>query len=109
MMGHAILPAWALIAYLISGVLFILALRGLSSPTTSRAGNRYGMAGMAIAVLTTMLTQAPIPPGGACSWTRPACACAAWHSIRSRRAIPPDARVVSAVTADPRRSTMPSG
>ena len=62
-MEHAVLPAWALIAYLVSGVLFILALRGLSSPATSRAGNRFGMAGMAIAVLTTLLTQAPIPEG----------------------------------------------
>jgi H+-translocating NAD(P) transhydrogenase subunit beta len=40
--------------YLASGVLFILALRGLSSPETSRQGNLYGMLGMAIAVLTTL-------------------------------------------------------
>ena len=46
----------AAILYLISGVLFILALRGLSSPTTSQAGNRNGMIGMAIAVGTTLLT-----------------------------------------------------
>ena len=39
--------------YLVAGVLFILALRGLSSPETSRRGNYLGMAGMAIAVLTT--------------------------------------------------------
>ncbi|MCW1427923.1 NAD(P)(+) transhydrogenase (Re/Si-specific) subunit beta [Novosphingobium sp. JCM 18896] len=63
------LPDWALIAYLVSGVLFILALRGLSSPTSSRRGNRLGMAGMGIAVLTTLLTQAPIPPGH--WWPRP--------------------------------------
>ena len=62
-MEHAVIPPWALIAYLVSGVLFILALRGLSSPATSRAGNRFGMAGMTIAVLTTLLTQAPIPEG----------------------------------------------
>ncbi len=62
-MEHVGLPAWALIAYLVSGVLFILALRGLSSPPTSRSGNRYGMVGMGIAVLTTLLTQAPIPEG----------------------------------------------
>ncbi|MEY4255308.1 MAG: transhydrogenase subunit beta, partial [Pseudomonadota bacterium] len=37
----------AAIAYLISGVLFILALRGLSSPETSRRGNNMGMVGMA--------------------------------------------------------------
>src|ERR1700759_2012187 len=44
----------AAIAYLISGVLFILALRGLSSPASSRAGNRNGMIGMAIAIATTL-------------------------------------------------------
>ena len=60
---HVALPAWALLAYLVSGVLFILALRGLSSPATSRTGNRYGMVGMGIAVLTTLVTQAPIPAG----------------------------------------------
>jgi H+-translocating NAD(P) transhydrogenase subunit beta len=47
-------PAWVLIAYLIAGVCFILALRGLSSPTTSQRGNRAGMLGMAIAVVTTL-------------------------------------------------------
>jgi len=46
----------ASILYLVSGVLFILALRGLSSPTTSQAGNRNGMIGMAIAVGVTLLT-----------------------------------------------------
>jgi NAD(P) transhydrogenase subunit beta len=46
----------AALAYLASGVLFILALRGLSSPATSQAGNRNGMIGMAIAVATTLLT-----------------------------------------------------
>ncbi|HUO93235.1 MAG TPA: NAD(P)(+) transhydrogenase (Re/Si-specific) subunit beta [Rhizomicrobium sp.] len=44
----------AALAYLVSGVLFILALRGLSSPVTSRAGNNRGMLGMAIAVVTTL-------------------------------------------------------
>jgi NAD(P) transhydrogenase subunit beta len=48
-------PAWASLAYLISGVLFILALRGLSSPASSRRGNRYGMVGMLIAVVTTLV------------------------------------------------------
>jgi len=47
-------PAWVLIAYLVAGVCFILALRGLSSPETSRRGNRAGMLGMAIAVATTL-------------------------------------------------------
>ncbi|HEU4549426.1 MAG TPA: NAD(P)(+) transhydrogenase (Re/Si-specific) subunit beta, partial [Rhizomicrobium sp.] len=44
----------AALLYLLSGVLFILALKGLASPATSRAGNRNGMLGMAIAVLTTL-------------------------------------------------------
>ncbi len=41
-------------AYLVAAVLFILALRGLSSPTTSRQGNIFGMVGMAIAVVATL-------------------------------------------------------
>ena len=41
--------------YLISGILFILALRGLSSPETSRKGNYFGMAGMTIAIIVTFL------------------------------------------------------
>lgn len=45
--------------YLVSGVLFILALRGLSSPVTSRQGNLYGMIGMAIAVVTTLFAASP--------------------------------------------------
>jgi H+-translocating NAD(P) transhydrogenase subunit beta len=47
-------PSLAAILYLVSGVLFILALRGLSSPETSRQGNNYGMIGMAIAIGTTL-------------------------------------------------------
>jgi len=51
-------PAWAApLAYLIAGVCFILALRGLSSPESSRRGNRAGMIGMAIAVATTLVTH----------------------------------------------------
>ena len=46
---------WAPLLYLTSGILFILALRGLSSPATSRAGNRNGMIGMTIAVVTTLV------------------------------------------------------
>jgi NAD(P) transhydrogenase subunit beta len=45
--------------YLVSGVLFILALRGLSHPETSRKGNLYGMIGMTIAVATTLAVSAP--------------------------------------------------
>jgi NAD(P) transhydrogenase subunit beta len=52
---HLSVPSWAGLAYLISGVLFILALRGLSSPTSSRRGNRFGMVGMLIAVVTTLI------------------------------------------------------
>ena len=48
--------------YLIAGILFILALRGLSSPETSRQGNYLGMAGMAIAVVTTLAVAAPETP-----------------------------------------------
>ena len=44
----------AALLYLVSGVLFILALRGLSSPESSRRGNQLGMIGMAIAVATTL-------------------------------------------------------
>ena len=44
----------AALLYLAAGVLFILALKGLSSPATSRAGNRNGMIGMAIAIVTTL-------------------------------------------------------
>ncbi|CAH1670962.1 pyridine nucleotide transhydrogenase subunit beta [Hyphomicrobiales bacterium] len=51
--------------YVVSGVLFIMALRGLSHPTTSRQGNRYGMIGMAIAIVTTVLF---FPPAGASGW-----------------------------------------
>ena len=42
--------------YLISGILFILALRGLSSPDTSRQGNYFGIAGMIIAIIVTFLS-----------------------------------------------------
>ncbi len=50
-------PAWAMLAYLASGIFFILALRGLSSPATSRAGNRNGVIGMVIAIATTLVTH----------------------------------------------------
>lgn len=45
----------AAILYTVSAVLFILALRGLSSPETSRRGNYFGMLGIAIAIITTFL------------------------------------------------------
>tara|TARA_B100000963_G_scaffold16241_1_gene12487 strand:- start:3315 stop:4718 length:1404 start_codon:yes stop_codon:yes gene_type:complete len=46
----------AAIFYLVSGILFILALRGLSSPDTSRQGNLFGIAGMIIAIVVTFLS-----------------------------------------------------
>jgi NAD(P) transhydrogenase subunit beta len=49
----------AAVLYLVSAVLFVLALRGLSSPATSRRGNYMGMAGMAIAILTTLAVARP--------------------------------------------------
>ncbi len=69
-------PAWVALAYLVAGVLFILALRGLSSPETSQQGNRYGMIGMTIAVTTTLLQHgvglpliiAAIAVGGGIGW-----------------------------------------
>ena len=45
--------------YLVCGILFILALRGLSHPTTSRQGNLYGMIGMGIAIATTLALALP--------------------------------------------------
>ena len=52
-------PNFAALLYLVAAVLFILALRGLSSPETSRQGNRFGMIGMAIAVATTLASHPP--------------------------------------------------
>ena len=51
--------------YLVAGVLFILSLRGLSSPATSRRGNMLGMIGMAIAVATTLANH---PPADVLAW-----------------------------------------
>ncbi len=62
-MLHVAPPAWSLLAYLVSGICFILALRGLSSPSTSRTGNRMGMFGMLLAVVTTLMLKAPVPQG----------------------------------------------
>ncbi|HEU0065848.1 MAG TPA: NAD(P)(+) transhydrogenase (Re/Si-specific) subunit beta [Sphingomonas sp.] len=51
---------WVGLAYLVAGVCFILALRGLSSPASSQKGNRYGIIGMTIAVVTTLVTHVPM-------------------------------------------------
>ncbi|MXO63510.1 NAD(P)(+) transhydrogenase (Re/Si-specific) subunit beta [Qipengyuania oceanensis] len=73
--GEAVNP-WVALAYLVSGVFFILALRGLSSPATSRTGNRFGMIGMAVAVVTTLVTHFP--------WIRPdAAKCAQIRNVSS--------------------------
>ena len=49
-------PNIAASLYLISGVLFILALRGLSSPETSRKGNFFGILGMILAIAVTFFS-----------------------------------------------------
>src|SRR5271154_4436015 len=53
------------VLYLVAGVLFILALRGLSSPASSRQGNFFGMIGMGIAVATTLASH---PPADGIGW-----------------------------------------
>jgi H+-translocating NAD(P) transhydrogenase subunit beta len=55
----------AAVLYLVAGVLFILALRGLSNPASSRRGNLFGMVGMAIAIVTTLAAH---PPAGLGAW-----------------------------------------
>jgi NAD(P) transhydrogenase subunit beta len=68
-------PNVVALTYLVASVLFILALKGLSGPTTARRGNRFGIAGMALAVLTTLLitrrvdlTLGALAIGGAIGW-----------------------------------------
>jgi len=58
-------PNLVALLYLVSGVLFILALRGLSSPDSSQRGNLFGMIGMTIAVLTTLGSH---PPADSVAW-----------------------------------------
>ena len=58
-MEHITVNPYASLAYLVAGVCFILALRGLSSPATSQRGNRMGIIGMTIAVVTTLVTHVP--------------------------------------------------
>ncbi len=73
----------AALLYLVSGILFILALRGLSSPASSRQGNRFGMIGMGLAVLTTLLYR---PPSDVASWLMVLIAIAIGGSIGAWRA-----------------------
>jgi H+-translocating NAD(P) transhydrogenase subunit beta len=68
-------PNVVALTYLVASVLFILALKGLSGPTTARRGNRFGIAGMTLAVLTTLLitkrvdlTLVALAVGGAVGW-----------------------------------------
>jgi NAD(P) transhydrogenase subunit beta len=68
-------PNQVALSYLAAGVLFILALKGLSNPLSARRGNRFGIAGMALAVLTTLaitrridLTIGALGIGGAVGW-----------------------------------------
>ncbi|MEM9809950.1 MAG: NAD(P)(+) transhydrogenase (Re/Si-specific) subunit beta [Pseudomonadota bacterium] len=56
------------VLYIIAGILFILALRGLSSPATSRSGNRNGMIGMGIAVFATLFSEQFLSSAGAGAW-----------------------------------------
>ena len=58
-------PNLVALLYLVAGVLFILALRGLSSPDSSRRGNQFGMIGMTIAALTTLGSH---PPADSVAW-----------------------------------------
>src|SRR5205809_3591193 len=58
-------PNFAAFLYLVAGVLFILSLRGLSSPASSRQGNFFGMAGMGIAIVTTLALH---PPASFFAW-----------------------------------------
>jgi NAD(P) transhydrogenase subunit beta len=58
-------PNLVALLYLVAGVLFILALRGLSSPESSRRGNMFGMIGMGIAVATTLASH---PPADGVAW-----------------------------------------
>src|SRR5262245_30889012 len=68
-------PNQVALSYLAASVLFILALKGLSNPLTARRGNRFGIAGMTLAVLTTLaitrrvdLTIAALALGGLAGW-----------------------------------------
>ncbi|MEM6912852.1 MAG: NAD(P)(+) transhydrogenase (Re/Si-specific) subunit beta [Pseudomonadota bacterium] len=56
------------ILYIVAGILFILALRGLSSPATSRAGNRNGIIGMGIAVFATLFSEQFLSAAGVGAW-----------------------------------------
>ena len=74
-MIEAISPNQVALSYLLASVLFILALKGLSNPLSARRGNRFGIAGMTLAVLTTLLitqridlTIGALVIGGSIGW-----------------------------------------
>ena len=74
-MTNLLSPNVIALIYLVASVLFILALKGLSSPLSARRGNRFGIAGMTIAVVTTLaitrridLTLIAIVGGGIVGW-----------------------------------------
>ena len=71
--------------YLVSGILFILALRGLSHPTTSRQGNMYGMIGMGIAIVTTLALATPSCGGFGADRARPGRSAARVGAVTARR------------------------
>ncbi|MEE4212104.1 MAG: NAD(P)(+) transhydrogenase (Re/Si-specific) subunit beta [Parvularcula sp.] len=56
------------VLYIVAGILFILALRGLSSPSTSRQGNRFGMIGMGIAIFATLFSERFLESAGPGAW-----------------------------------------
>ncbi len=58
-------PNIVALLYLVAGILFILSLRGLSHPVSSRQGNFFGIIGMAIAAVTTLAAD---PPSGFGAW-----------------------------------------
>ena len=78
-MEHITVNPYASLAYLVAGVCFILALRGLSSPATSQRGNRMGIIGMTIAVVTTLVTHVP-------------------HELVQTGSFPPEAALLDVVT-----------
>ena len=71
----------ATVSYIGATILFILSLGGLSNPETSRRGNLYGMIGMAIAVLATVLGPRVTPAGYRVDRRR-----ARWSAARSASA-----------------------
>src|SRR4051812_39924494 len=81
-MEHTIaVNPWASLAYLVAGVCFILALRGLSSPVSSQRGNRFGMIGMTIAVVTTLIVHAPMIDTHSCMDASKPCPMTDWTTL----------------------------